>query len=274
MALFHLDKNNKFGLEYPDLEKRKDTFIYVATQLIGDYNGKNNLVVVKYSANKTFHDLTVSNKHAKYKDLFLDKNYHEFLHILNIFFDTIDRKHFDVEILKTGEKLSLILKSVPILLDLKVEIIRYLNSFDLDYFWNENTSQIERKLNEINTMLVNDNLKNINSVFEYSKCVDEFLKPVKDINKNDTLGHLKNVFESVAKSQGLKKPWSGKDKNTLINFLSKGKSPDYLIKQIEFIISSIHHPKDDGTRYQFTDNEYLYWWLEINNFIFILNNQK
>ena len=96
------------------------------------------------------------------------------------------------------------------------------------------------------------------------------MKPHKNINKNHSLNHIKSVLESAAKSKGIEKPFS-KDKPKFVEKLFPGKQPDYFKSHLEFIISNIHHQQKDGNPYKFSEQEYVYWWLEINKLIFMLN---
>ena len=285
--MFHLSKNNRFGLEYPNLELRQEKFmqevlkkllIYeneIETLLKSNYylsdytklSGQVGAEILYKEPNRSFF--------SDYEETYKDKNEPDFLTVFKKYKTSYLAFLFLLDLLMIEIKTTKIKfnynetakKSLDCLCE---EIIYLFEQFDLDYYWNKKTKRIERKLDEINIGIINQNIQKVSKDFDYQSCIDEFLKPRKDINKNHSLNHLKSVLESIAKSKGVVKPFSY-DKKKFVDKLFPGKQPDYFKSCLEFIISNIHHPQDNGIPYNFTEQEYVYWWLKINNLIYILN---
>jgi hypothetical protein len=153
---------------------------------------------------------------------------------------------------------------------------KLLNSFelfDLDYFWNKKTKQIERKIDEANTVVINENINKVNTKSNYQACVDEFLKPRTEIDYLKSLQNIYSVLEGVVSfhCEGLRLH----EKQKMAKYLT-GKEEDYETIQhiFAFINDFIHHPTSKKAKsHIFNKQEYIYWWLEINKLIFILNSK-
>lgn len=282
MSLFHLLKNNRFGLEYPNLEERKSKFMTMVLELVydldqgGGFNNQvnfsnelENLIILNKKPKKRHYEVSPldafvalnGKHHSDYYGksdvaLFLEsstKNYLEFLFVLDLFIKHYYKLKFEKKYIDSIANLFKIL--------------------DLDYFWNKKTKQIEQKLDQANTLIINHNAKNIDINFGYQECVDEFLKPRKDINYLQSLQHIYGVLEAIVskKNPNLRLNQSQK----MAKFITDKTEKLGAIQQIfSFINTNIHHPIKDGQKYEFNESEYVYWWLEINKLIFMINSKN
>lgn len=275
--LFHLSKNNRFGLEYPSLEERWEKFkVYIKESLLETdsylcYLRKFNKVEITKEAYKI---IAVNNcisfnrlifcREGNFKPLL--KN--EFLYIFDIFCRYINSVDLDKDDELTKYGLSKFLND-------KKKLLNGLELFDLDYTWNEKTKQIERKIDEANTSIINNNLESLNLDSDYQACIDEFLKPRADIDFLKSLKHIYSVLEKVAGKHADK---SGSlrlhEKQRMAKYITKKDKHYQTIQHVfGFINDFIHHPEKHPD-HTFNEPEYIYWWLEINKLIFILNTSN
>ena len=262
---FILEEGNDFNLDYPELSFRKAKFYdYLIEQVHifdNSLNGAYSFLAVR-DASQSFTITLQANsseyvgKTLRYYHTFaklVKKNqYIQILYLLNLGlntnFNTRDdfREHFQT-------------------------ILKALNLFNLDYFYDSTNNRIVRKLNNGVAASINLNLQELAHKESYANCVDEFLEPSGNLDKLKALENIKNVFQDILSEKGVKIS----EKSKVINLLTPGKNPNNL----EFIIKNIHHSQLDRAtgrveKYRFTDNEFVYWWLEINNFIYLLTKES
>jgi hypothetical protein len=278
--LFHLSKNNRFGLEYPSLDERWERFttytlkvILKAINLKFSPNLKELVLFIESNGFSSLEDLlfidTGRNRPKELKRI--EKGY--LLHFLDLMLkDFVNRGDFDNEDHVGSDYYD----ELNRLNELKVVREKLLNSFelfDLDYFWNKKTKQIERKIDEANTVVINENINKVNTKSNYQACVDEFLKPRTEIDYLKSLQNIYSVLEGVVSfhCEGLRLH----EKQKMAKYLT-GKEEDYETIQhiFAFINDFIHHPTSKKAKsHIFNKQEYIYWWLEINKLIFILNSK-
>ena len=274
-------KNNRFGLEYPSLNERWGKYMEYIQIRLNEVFFELSLEYFYTPSSKLMNFLEKNNfsssKELFFKELFTnrflfisDYSKEEFLYILDLFLqDYVKWGDFTKQFVGESDDYE----QKDHLKALNNEREKLLNSFelfDLDYFWNKKTKQIERKIDEANTVVINENINKTSGDFGYQDCVDEFLKPRTEIDYLKSLDHLKRVFERVIQSKGVD---ALAKKKAVINLLFSGKTSDELDVQLTFIIKNIHHDQN-SIPYKFTEQEYIYWWLEINKLIFILNSKS
>ena len=157
--IFHLEKNNKFGLEYPSLEKRKDKCISFIIEKLKEIDHRERGYTYEQYYSKDFKKIIELNKNSKNWTFDIDnfsdynpsdimiilenqsKDYFSFLYFLEIILENF----LQIEELKNDYK----------------NIANWINKFDLDYKWDFKNNELKRVLDKGNLSIINSNIKNI-----------------------------------------------------------------------------------------------------------------
>ena len=157
------------------------------------------------------------------------------------------------------------------------------NVFNLDFYFEKDSGDFRRKLDEISTESINSNEESLggDNKIRYQECVSDFLLYKKDIIKdnklyyNESLDKLKKVVENTLQNNYKMKdgtfPMIHKKKE-LSNILFDNSNPIFE-NLIEYIIKNVHH-EEGGQPKNFTEKEYVYLWLELNKILYLLNKYK
>jgi hypothetical protein len=166
------------------------------------------------------------------------------------------------------------------------------NRFELGYIWDEEKQKIEHIVDEITASTINNNIDEISKTQskgnrdDYINCIDDFIgvnfKSVNNKQYYEALGRMKKVWErtigKILKKNG--KTVKISNIETILNSIFKdtGKNLESQRESLKFIIENIHHDQEDDsgspTAYTFNREEFEYWWLEMNNFIYLLNKSN
>lgn len=169
-------------------------------------------------------------------------------------------------------------------------LVQMFERLNFEYTIDIENNEVIRITDKATSEVINSNVESINTnegegnSEHYQDCVDDFLKLNKSNSSSsyyEALERMKKVLErSIGKNikKNDKSAWLSKTDTILDSiFKDNKKDIDAQRKSIEFIKQSIHHDKEDvkGTPspYKFNKSEFIYWWLEMNNFIYLLNNQ-
>ncbi|MFZ4631678.1 MAG: hypothetical protein ACOYL8_00550 [Patescibacteria group bacterium] len=155
--------------------------------------------------------------------------------------------------------------------------------FNLDFYYDKETHNFKRKLDEVSMESINFNDANLDgdNKTRYQECVSDFLSYKKDSAKsnklfyNESLDRLKRVVENTLQNKYKKPDGSSPrihDKKELSNILFDNNNPDFE-NLIGYIVKNVHH-EEGGTPKNFSEKEYLYLWLELNKILYLLNRYK
>jgi hypothetical protein len=155
--------------------------------------------------------------------------------------------------------------------------------FNLNFYFDKDNSDFRRKLDEVTTESINSNIDNLDgdNKVRYQECVSDFLLYKKDAIKdnklfyNESLNNLKKVIENTLqnnyKKTGGTFPKIHKKKE-LSNILFDDSNVDFE-NFINYVVKNVHH-EEGGQPKIFTEKEYTYLWLELNNILYLLNKYK
>jgi hypothetical protein len=155
--------------------------------------------------------------------------------------------------------------------------------FSLDFHFDTENNDFRRKLDEVDTQLINSNDNHLegDNKIRYQECVSDFLSYKRDIIKNnklfynESLDRLKKVVENTLQNN-YKRPDGTfpkiHEKKQLSNILFDDNNPDFE-NLIGYIIKNIHH-EEGGSPKNFTEKEYIFLWLELNKILYLLNRYK
>jgi hypothetical protein len=273
--MFHLDKNIKFELQYPSLEERKTKFISFVIGKLKNIDDRKKLTSYDITTSKKFMELRELNMVEKKRGLSGVKNptdYNPSEIILTL--EKISKEY--CPFLCFLENLLINYLQIEEIKDDLLYIAKWINEFDLDYKWDFKNNELKRTLDEGNLSIIDSNIKNIkqdkDNFLIYQECLDDFLK-IDNITKHqkqqsffhDSLHKIKELFENILKKYDLRIS----NKKPIARKITNSNNNDYMIKTIEFIVKNIHH-NQEGKRYPFSEKEYLYWWLEINKLIYLI----
>jgi hypothetical protein len=155
--------------------------------------------------------------------------------------------------------------------------------FTLEFYFDKKSKQIKRKLDPVTIETINLNAENITTGndIRYQECVEEFLSFKRDFSENNNLFYnnsldkLKRVVENTLKNEyvrdgGLYPKIS--DRKQISNILFDKENTDFE-NRIKYIVENIHHEKS-GQPKKFSEKEYTYLWLELNQILYLLNRYK
>ncbi len=155
--------------------------------------------------------------------------------------------------------------------------------FNLDFYYDKKNHDFRRKIDEINTRLINSNDSDLegDNKIRYQECVSDFLLYKKDVIKSDklfynkSLDNLKKVVENTLQN-GYKRSDGTfpriHEKKQLSNILFNDSNSDFE-NFLDYVIKNVHH-ENGGQPKNFTEKEYVYLWLELNNILYLLNKHK
>lgn len=155
--------------------------------------------------------------------------------------------------------------------------------FNLDFYYDTKKYSFRRKIDGVTARLINSNDSNLegDNKIRYQECVSDFLLYKKDIINSDklfynkSLENLKKVVENTLQN-GYKKTDGTfpriSDKKQLSNILFSDNNSDFE-NFLDYVIKNIHH-EAGGQPKKFTEKEYVYLWLELNNILYLLNKYK
>jgi len=152
--------------------------------------------------------------------------------------------------------------------------------FKLDFHYDNESKQIKRKLDAVTTEIINNNANEIDAGnnARYQDCVDEFLQFKRSLIKdpmffyNQSLDRLKRVVENTLKNKYSRSDGTFpklSDRKQISNILFGNQHAEFE-NRIGYIIENIHHEKE-GQPKKFTEKEYVYLWLELNQILYLLN---
>lgn len=157
--------------------------------------------------------------------------------------------------------------------------------FDLDFYYDNKDKLFKRKLDSVTIEIINQNASNFiaddTNKLRYEDCVAEFLAFRGDIKANENLFYnqsldkLKRIVENT-----LEKEYKRED-GTFPKLSNKKQISDILFgalhsdfeSRIGYVVSNIHH-EQGGQPKKFTEKEYVYLWLELNQILYLLNRYK
>lgn len=282
--LYKKELHRQFNISYPELAERQGQFygrvIDVVTKLSNrrSYPNKTNdlnvllrlseLEQYKFENDCTYRDIFSTNESRQ--------NFEFFLHWVEELFN-----YFMKNMGNVCEESR----------DSVYALIYMLSRLNLGYKWE--AGKITRVLDLADAAIINENLSSIEkdqsseNLTEYKKAIEEFL----GLDKSDkdplfyyhALGRLKNVYQRTVSTKIIKTggPARLKDTKTILNHIFKDTSKlgvEIPRETLEFIKKNIHHDNENKsgipTPYKFSRNEYIYWWLQINNLIYLIQNSK
>lgn len=157
--------------------------------------------------------------------------------------------------------------------------------FDLDFYYDKKDRLFKRKLDVVTAEVINHNTSDLDTdsanKLRYEECVAEFLafrhdgQSNKHLFYNQSLDKLKRIVENTLERLYTKEDGSFpklSNKKQISNILFDGQHPDFE-NRIGYVISNIHH-EQGGQPKKFTEKEYVYLWLELNQILYLLNRYK
>lgn len=157
--------------------------------------------------------------------------------------------------------------------------------FDLDFYYDKKDNLFKRKLDAATVEIINQNTSNLNNndmnKLRYAECVAEFLafrndgQSNKNLFYNESLDKLKRIVENTLEKEYIKEDGSFpklSNKKQISNILFDTSHPDFE-SRIGYVISNIHH-EQGGQPSKFSEKEYVYLWLELNQILYLLNRYK
>lgn len=157
--------------------------------------------------------------------------------------------------------------------------------FDLDFYYDKKDGLFKRKLDYATIEIINQNTyslvgDDINRL-RYEDCVTEFLAFRQDNGSdiklfyNQSLDKLKRIVENTLEKEYKKEDGSFpklSSKKQITNILFDTSHPEFE-SRIGYVVSNIHH-EQGGQPKKFTEKEYIYLWLELNQILYLLNRYK
>ena len=154
------------------------------------------------------------------------------------------------------------------------------NVFNLDFYYDKQTQNFRRKLDEVNIELINKNDSSLDgdNKIRYQECVSDFLSYKRDTTiegklfYNESLNKLKKVIENTLQNNYKRTDGTFPkihEKKQLSNIIFNNNNLDFETF-IDYVIKNIHH-EDGGQPKNFTEKEYIYLWLELNSILYLLN---
>ncbi|MFM2339643.1 MAG: hypothetical protein RLZZ360_279 [Candidatus Parcubacteria bacterium] len=157
--------------------------------------------------------------------------------------------------------------------------------FDLDFFYDKKDRSFKRKLDDVTIEVINRNTSNLDeddtNKLRYDECVAEFLafrhdgQSNKHLFYNQSLDKLKRIIENTLEKLYTKEDGTFpklSNKKQISNILFDDQNPDFE-NRIGYVVSNIHH-EQGGQPKKFTEKEYVYLWLELNQILYLLNRYK
>ncbi|MBY0538068.1 hypothetical protein K2P47_01565 [Patescibacteria group bacterium] len=157
--------------------------------------------------------------------------------------------------------------------------------FDLDFYYDNKDRLFKRKLDVVTAEVINQNTSDLDTdsanKLRYEECVAEFLafrhdgQSNKNLFYNQSLDKLKRIVENTLERLYAKEDGSFpklSNKKQISNILFDGEHPDFE-NRIGYVVSNIHH-EQGGQPKKFTEKEYVYLWLELNQILYLLNRYK
>ena len=157
--------------------------------------------------------------------------------------------------------------------------------FDLEFYYDKADKVFKKKLDGATVEIINQNTAELSTSetnkIRYEECVAEFLSFRKDsqTNKhlfyNQSLDKLKRIIENVLENNYKKEDGSFpklSSKKQISNILFDVSHPEFE-SRIGYVVSNIHH-EQGGQPKKFTEKEYVYLWLELNQILYLLNRYK
>lgn len=274
--------SNRFNLSYPDLNDRKQQFTDRLIEVI------NHLSKIRRSG--------VFNEPCRSVDTILDGSELDQIRFENgcDYIDIFEDSSSDFERILFWFTYLLHLSSrdidIPIYDESTlVKLMRMFENMNFEYEIDVIKNMVKRKLDTSTTSVINQNIEAIKDQGQtnadaYSKCIDDFIKISPKTTAQDyyeALGRMKKVLERTIgkeiKKSG-KSVWLAKT-DTILDavFKDNKKQIETQRKSLEFIKENIHHDKEDKngvqTPYKFNKTEFVYWWLQMNAFIYLINQK-
>jgi hypothetical protein len=155
--------------------------------------------------------------------------------------------------------------------------------FKIDFYYDKINKDFRRKIDSVTSESINSNNNDLDgdNKNRYQQCVSDFLSYKRDLITgkklfyNDSLNNLKKVIENALQNDYKKEDGSSPrlhNKKELSNILFDSSNSDFE-SRIDYIIKNIHH-EEGGQPKIFTEKEYIYLWLELNNILYLLNRYK
>lgn len=281
--LFKKDIHQKYQLDYPEHTERLSTFkakvIKVVNELSREqvYHDDDWIRAIDQLLAKTELDQIRFDNSSDYSKVFEESvnNTDHFLYLTGLLLDASRLNGLGLDI-STEEKLYMLLQMF--------------HRLNLNFTFDSSTYEFKNLMDLGTIAVTNDNLKHIRekeneaNLLSYKSCIDDFLK----VSKKDpdsyyeALGRMKKVFERclgrVIKSSNGESIWLSRT-DTILDAIFKDNNKEISTQRnsLEFIKKMIHHDQEDTagnpTPYKFNQSEFIYWWLEINKYIYLLNNK-
>lgn len=157
--------------------------------------------------------------------------------------------------------------------------------FDLDFYYDKEDKVFKRKLDEATAEVINQNASEFTNdeanKERYEECVAEFLsfrqgtQSNRALFYNQSLDKLKRIVENTLE-KGYKKDDGSfpklSNKKQISNILFDASHPEFE-SRIGYVVSNIHH-EQGGQPKKFSEKEYVYLWLELNQILYLLNRYK
>lgn len=275
-----------YGLDYPELENRTYGFKKKVLQVVQDLSVRMVFSIQSRSTVKAIDELLENTELDQisfdnsidyiqiFKEAYTNTEY--FLYLTSqLYKAAYQRNSYRLLSVETKETLN--------------KLLTTFHRFNLNYDFNIDECSFLRKLDPANEGIINSNLESIEdtegqkNLESYKKCIDDFLRisgGKTSTEYYEDLGRLKKVLErSIGGTfkKGGKSTWLNDVKSILDSvFKDNNKEIETQKMALAFIMKKIHHdPEDDlgvPTPYQFNKQEYIYWWLQINSFIFLTKN--
>jgi hypothetical protein len=165
------------------------------------------------------------------------------------------------------------------------KLIEIFNEFEFPYVLQiRNNSYIfERILNTSTQSIININSEMIKlqeneaNRLDYDKCVQDFIRISKStLDKSHYINSLSSLKKVLERSIDNRLQLRIHDVKKVIQKLSADNSLQSQLQNVfTFIVKNIHHDQKDTegvtTSMNFSKNSYMYWWLEIDKLIFLVN---
>lgn len=277
----------KYGLEYQELDERKNAFVARVIKVVAEmeiYSTYDYQYFLHIMAEGSELEQLAFNQDCSYAELFTQakSNFEYFLYLFSRLISAYNNYH-EVDDVK-----EYVMKNLKLLMNMFTD-----QSFE--YTYDSESVLFIRKLDEATESVISTNIEmitqneNEENKKQYLQCVDDFLKITNKGSSTEyyaNLKQLRDVFErslSLKEKQGKSgesKIVKGHETKTIVNMLfskTEGDVVEIPMKALEFINKNVHHDQKDGSRaakpYNFSKQEYLYWWLEINKYIYLLGTR-
>jgi hypothetical protein len=278
--VFSKDIHDKYYLEYPEINNRREKFqerVMVSIKELSAPNYYRKRPIDSLCNNTELKQLCFDNC-CDYLYLF-ENSLDNFEHFIYLFGELLEAREENKGIIADGIN------------DHMIDLFKTFIRFNLGYEYNIHTSKIERTIDEVDNLIIKKNMNSIkenqnsDNYIAYQSCVDDFIKISPNNSSDDlygSLGRMKKVLERTIGSK-IKvhngQPLRISNTNTILNKIFKDNNKEISTQEniLSFIIERIHHDQEDSdnipTPYKFNKSEFIYWWLEMNNLIYLINLQ-